>query len=101
MQCTSWGRRLACPFYCGLLALSIAGCSAPNAQLTSCQADKEQLLLTIREQRESNREMHAKVASLEARLDEAEKELARRSPAGTRISTRPVEVEPLPWRSPR
>ena len=100
MRCNTRGRRLACPITLALLA-TIAGCSAPNAQLTSCQADKEQLLVTIREQRESNRAMQAQVASLEGRLDEAEKELARRSPTGTRISTRPVEVQPLPWRSPR
>ena len=84
-----------------LAALLLAGCSAPNEQLTSCQADKEQLLVTIRQQRDSNRAMQEQVASLESRLDQAEKELARRSPAGTRISTRPLEAEPQPWRSPR
>ena len=84
-----------------IAALLVAGCSAPNEQLMSCQADKEQLLVTIRQQRDSNRAMQEQVASLESRLDQAEKELARRSPAGVRLGTRPVEVEPQPWRSPR
>jgi septal ring factor EnvC (AmiA/AmiB activator) len=100
MQSKSWGGRLACPAFILLVAL-VAGCTAPNEQLTSCQADKEQLLVTIRQQRDSNRAMQTQVASLEARLDEAEKELARRSVSGSRLSSRPVEVEPLPWRSPR
>ena len=85
-----------------LIMLLAAGCAAPNnnKQLTSCQADKEKLLVTIREQRDSNRAMQQQVASLETRLDQAEKQLARQSPAGMRVSTRPVEVAPLPWRSP-
>ena len=66
----------------------------------SCQKDKEQLLATISQQREANRAMHEQVASLEARLDEAEKELARAAGGDTRICTRPVEVTPLPWRKP-
>jgi hypothetical protein len=43
--------------------------------------------------------MHEQVASLESRLDQAEKQLAR-GDSGTRLSSRPVEVAPLPWRSP-
>jgi septal ring factor EnvC (AmiA/AmiB activator) len=84
-----------------LLATILAtGCaSAPNEQLLSCQKDKEQLLATISQQREANRAMHEQVASLESRLDQAEKQLAR-GDSGTRLSSRPVEVAPLPWRSP-
>lgn len=98
MNGISWGGRLACPF----VVLLLAGCTSgpPNEQLLSCQKDKEQLLATIREQREANRSMHEQVASLESRLDQAEKELARNSSGGTRISSRPVETSPLPWRSP-
>ena len=85
-----------------LAALVAAGCSSgPNEQLTKIQADKEQLLVTIRKQRDANQAMHDQVASLESRLDQAEKQLARQSPAGTRVSTRPVETTPLPWRSPQ
>lgn len=127
MQCNPWGRHPACQrttvlssahaalsravmsaFSAGwkpapLLLVAVllaAGCSASSDQVASCQADKEQLLTTIRNQRDANRQMTEQVASLESRLDEAEKELARRSPAGTRLSSRPVEVAPLPWRSP-
>jgi septal ring factor EnvC (AmiA/AmiB activator) len=83
-----------------LLAL-LAGCtSGPNEQLSSCQKDKEQLLATISRQRDELRTAREERASLEARLDHAEKELAR-SAGGTRVSSRPVEVTPLPWRSPQ
>ncbi|HMC10587.1 MAG TPA: OmpA family protein [Pirellulaceae bacterium] len=96
-----------------------AGCAAQNAQLTKCQAEKEQLLTTIRGQRDTTRALHEQVASLETRLDQSEKELARTG-TGTRISSRPSETPPrpappqsapplaapaiksesLPWRSP-
>jgi outer membrane protein OmpA-like peptidoglycan-associated protein len=85
--------------------VAIAGCSAPNSQLTTCQAEKEQLLTTIRTQRDTTRALHEQVASLESRLDQAEKELARTG-NGTRLSSRPTETPPtagsesLPWRSP-
>ena len=96
MTDTLWCRRLACT----ILALFLTGCaSAPNEQLLSCQKDKEQLLTAIRSQREANQAMHEQVASLESRLDQAEKQLAR-GDSGTRLSSRPVEVAPLPWRSP-
>src|SRR5438552_3245744 len=86
-----------------------AGCSTHSAQLTTCQAEKEQLLTTIRGQRDATRTLHEQVVSLETRLDQAEKELARAG-TGTRISSRPSEPPPalpsptksdaLPWRSP-
>lgn len=87
-----------------LAALSLCGCSGPNAQLARCQEDKEQLLVTIREQRDTARTLRHQVASLESRLDQSEKELARSS-GGTRVSSRPSEKpplksEPLPWRAP-
>jgi septal ring factor EnvC (AmiA/AmiB activator) len=114
MNSSSWGRRLACHKLAGdflagwkpapllLATFLLAGCavSGPNEQLLSCQQDKEQLLATIRQQRDANRQMHEQVASLEARLDQAEKQLAQ-GPSGTRVSTRPVETTPLPWRSPQ
>lgn len=113
MSSSSWGRHLACRelvdvFLASwkpaplLLVVLLAGCAAsgPNEQLLSCQQDKEQLLATIRQQRDANRQMHEQVASLESRLDQAEKQLAQGA-SGTRVSTRPVEVAPLPWRSPQ
>lgn len=89
----------------GCFVLLIAGCSGPSSQLAAIQKDKEDLLATIRKQRDAGRALKEQVASLETRLDQAEKELAFRS-GGTRISTRPqekqspVKGEPLPWRTP-
>jgi outer membrane protein OmpA-like peptidoglycan-associated protein len=91
-----------------LILLALSGCSAPNKQLTSCQQDKEQLLATIRSQRDSNSALQQQVASLESRLDQAEKELARGG-GNTRLSSRPGTAAPespltksqsLPWRAP-
>src|SRR5436305_1313768 len=83
------------------------GCIAPSSKLGQCQQDKEQLLATIRQQRDSTRTLNEQVASLESRLDQAEKELARAG-GGTRLSSRPADMPPsppvksdsLPWRSP-
>jgi outer membrane protein OmpA-like peptidoglycan-associated protein len=68
------------------LAAAAAGCSGPSASLSQCQSEKEQLLATIRDQREANRQMHDRVAALEARLDESEKELARAGQPAARLS---------------
>jgi outer membrane protein OmpA-like peptidoglycan-associated protein len=96
----------SCLTAAGLLQIALlvsSGCSAPSAQLTSCQNEKEQLLATIGQQRDANSRLHEQVASLETRLDQAEKVLARSG--GTRLSSRPPEAatpvksEPLPWRS--
>src|SRR5438105_3224163 len=89
-----------------------SGCSFSNSRLTTCQGEKEQLLTTIRTQRDSNRTLQTQVVSLESRLDQAEKELAR-SGTGTRLSSLPsrapeppasspasVKSDGLPWRSP-
>jgi outer membrane protein OmpA-like peptidoglycan-associated protein len=92
-------------------ALSLlAGCSTPSSQLNSCQADKDQLLATIREQRDAIRTKDERLAVLEKNLGEAEKELARGG-SGTRISSRPAAISSpakpattpapeLPWRAP-
>jgi outer membrane protein OmpA-like peptidoglycan-associated protein len=87
-----------------VLLVVLTGCSTPQAQLSLVEQDKQQLLATIKDQRETIRSLRADGASKETRLAEAEKELAR-LPGGTRISTRPadsppVKSEPLPWRSP-
>src|SRR5262245_59945481 len=92
------------------------GCSSANSRLTTCQAEKEQLLTTIRTQRDTTRSLNEQVASLETRLDQAEKQLAGGSSA-TRFSSLPsrpnpptdkapsyrsppVKTDSLPWRSP-
>jgi outer membrane protein OmpA-like peptidoglycan-associated protein len=89
------------------------GCSSSSKQLATAQAEKEQLLATIRTQRETTRSLNQQVASLETRLDQAEKELARGG-SPTRFSSlpnrptekppatksTPVKTDSLPWRSP-
>jgi outer membrane protein OmpA-like peptidoglycan-associated protein len=95
-------------------ALLTLGCSSPNSQLTRIQQDKEQLLVTIREQRDLNRTLRDQVTSLESRLDQSEKQLARIG-GGTRLSSKPSSplppairtesvppprTEPLTWRAP-
>ena len=82
-------RRFFLPAAVVLLAAAV-GCSGPGAQLTQCQSEKEQLLTTIRDQRQANRQMHDRLASLESRLDESEKELARIGRPGTRLSSNPA-----------
>jgi outer membrane protein OmpA-like peptidoglycan-associated protein len=87
-----------------LLVFALAGCARPQAQLALVEQDKQQLLATIKDQRETIRTLRAQDVSKESRLAEAEKELAR-LPGGTRVSTRPadsppVKTEQLPWRSP-
>ncbi len=84
-----------------LLVAICAGCSSPQAQLSLIQQDKEQLLATIQQQRDTIRTLRAQSESKETRLAEAEKALAA---GGTRLSSRPgapqAKTEPLPWRSP-
>jgi outer membrane protein OmpA-like peptidoglycan-associated protein len=81
----------------------LPGCS--NSKVATIQAEKEQLLTTIKSQRDTNHALQSQVASLESRLDQAEKELAKGG-GTTRLSSRPSETppavrsEPLPWRSP-
>jgi outer membrane protein OmpA-like peptidoglycan-associated protein len=105
-------------FFLLALAAFFPGCSFTNSRLTTCQAEKEQLLTAMRTQRDTNRTLQTQVASLESRLDQAEKELARSS-TGTRLSSLPSPTVPtrtpdplpastpmsktdgLPWRSPR
>jgi outer membrane protein OmpA-like peptidoglycan-associated protein len=112
-------RGIAFCFGLGAFLCFTAGCTS-SSRLATCQAEKEQLLTTIRGQRDSNRELTDQVASLESRLDQAEKELARAG-GGTRLSVKPSDIPPtakattidrgpvpsstvrsdsLPWRSP-
>ena len=88
------------------LAQLFTGCSSgPGSQLSRCQEDKDKLLATIREQRDTNVALRDKVVSLETRLDQSEKELAQLHQPGQRLSSRPVEKPaiqktPLSWRAP-
>jgi outer membrane protein OmpA-like peptidoglycan-associated protein len=88
-----------------LASAALVGCSTAASRVATCQAEKDQLLATIRTQRDTTRDLQSQLASLESRLDQAEKELARAG-GGTRISSRPSASPPtqknesLPWRSP-
>lgn len=88
------------------IAQVFAGCSSgPGSQLSRCQEDKDKLLATIREQRDTNVALRDKLVSLETRLDQSEKELAQLHQPGQRLSSRPFEKPPiqksqLPWRAP-
>jgi len=91
------------------LGSAFVGCTTGSSQLATCRAEKEQLLTTIRSQRDTARAANEKLASVESRLDQAEKELARSGGSGTRLSSvpprptdsaTPVKTNALPWRSP-
>jgi len=71
-------------FICFVLG-GFMGCAGGNNQLATCQAEKEQLLTTIRTQRDSNKALGEQVASLESRLDQAERALAQ-TPGAARFS---------------
>ena len=88
-----------------LLTASLAGCAGANSQVATCQAEKEQLLATIRTQRDSNRALSEQLASLESRLDQAEKALAQSHspPRFSKAAGEPLQVNraaSLSWRSP-
>src|SRR4051794_18346905 len=85
-------RGIAFSFRLGVFLCLTTGCTS-GSRLASCQAEKEQLLTTIRGQRDSNRTLTDQVASLESRLDQAEKELARAG-TGTRLSVKPSDIPP-------
>jgi outer membrane protein OmpA-like peptidoglycan-associated protein len=104
------GIRIGTSLLAGAALACVLGCSTPTSQLNSCQADKDQLLATIREQRDAIRTKDERLAVLEKNLGEAEKELARGG-SGTRISSRPPSTaaplksttspaSQLPWRAP-
>jgi outer membrane protein OmpA-like peptidoglycan-associated protein len=107
-----------------LLGGSLFGCASPNAQVQRIQGEKDKLLATIQQQRDSNRTLQTQVASLEDRLDEAETIIAGGKPRSsmTRTATAPItssqslassspprkpavsappENDPLPWRPHR
>lgn len=100
-----------------LVLWAASGCAGPAAQLTQIQQEKDQLLTVIREQREQVRQAQAHTSTLEARLDEAEKQLASggrslrtasasagfSSPSSPAAATPEPQrtAEPLPWRPHR
>lgn len=60
------------------VALSIAsGCAGPSAQVSQIQSEKQELLATLKLQKEEQEALRQKAASLEQRLDQSEKEIVR------------------------
>lgn len=117
-----------------LLAISAAlsltlGCAGPSAQVSQIQSEKQELISTVKAQKEEKEALQQRAASLESRLDQSEKEIVRLTgrksnwDEGTRSAstknlplplgkgrgeglTAPKEdekepaTEKLPWRSP-
>ena len=105
------------------------GCAGPNSEVNRIQAEKQELISTVEKERADKQAIEQKAASLEARLDQSEKEIARltgrksnwdegslrsasskNAPAASTprepspISTPPKTPEAeqkLPWRAPR
>jgi outer membrane protein OmpA-like peptidoglycan-associated protein len=104
-----------------------AGCAGPNAQVSQIQSEKEELISTVKAQKDEKEALERRAASLEQRLDQSEKEIVRLtgrkstwaeetrtassknsaapsaiSRPSTSLSTPEKEMpaEKLPWRSP-
>lgn len=70
------------------VALSFAaatGCSGPNAQISRCNAEKQELLSVIEQEKLKSQAATERALALEARLDESEKQLAQLVRPGSRI----------------
>src|SRR5688572_11526437 len=72
--------------------LLVLGCASPEARVQRIQGEKDELLATIRQQRDANRSLNTQIASLEQRLDQAETQLAGGTP-------RKLTQQPTPNRS--
>jgi outer membrane protein OmpA-like peptidoglycan-associated protein len=102
-----------------IAAILVSGCASPEARVQRIQGEKDELLATIRQQRDANRALNTQVASLEKRLDQAETQLAGGTPrqltqqsaanrsslvtSKQRVQPKPQEPaeEPLNWRPHR
>lgn len=74
MPRTSWNLG----FFSVAAALSlVAGCAGPSAQVSQIQSEKEELISTIKAQRDEKEILERRAASLEQRLDQSEKEIVR------------------------
>ena len=108
-----------------LVCVFSLGCAGgPSAQVTSCQAEKKELLAAIEQERAASKGVKERAAALEARLDQSEKEIARltgrrsawdsdsprsastrnstdKAPATKTSSSNKSPAETLPWRPHR
>jgi outer membrane protein OmpA-like peptidoglycan-associated protein len=71
-----------------LLALAcLAGCAGPNAQIASCQTEKQELLAVIEQEKNRSKAFEERALALESRLDQSEKQLAQLVRPGTRFGS--------------
>jgi len=60
----------------GLFAFAL-GCAGPGAQVKQLQTEKDELISTVKAQKDAQESLQQRAASLEKRLDQSEKEIAR------------------------
>jgi outer membrane protein OmpA-like peptidoglycan-associated protein len=77
-----------------MVIAALAGCAGPNAQVQRIQNEKEELLATIRQQRDANQGLQNQLVSLEQRLDQAETQLAGGTPRQLSSYPRPSTLSP-------
>ena len=68
-----------------LAALSLCGCSGPNAQIARCQTEKQELLAVIEQEKIRTKVVEERALALESRLDQSEKQLASLVRPGSRF----------------
>jgi len=60
-----------------VVLLAPLGCAGQNAQVNRIQGEKQELISTVEKERADKKALQQRTASLEARLDQSEKEIAR------------------------
>src|SRR5207249_6832884 len=60
-----------------VVSLVPLGCAGQNAQVNRIQGEKQELISTVEKERADKKALEQRAASLEARLDQSEKEIAR------------------------
>ena len=73
----SANRLCLCTALVAALAGSVTGCSGPNAQISRCQSEKQELLSVIEREKAKSQAATERMLALESRLDQSEKQLAQ------------------------
>jgi outer membrane protein OmpA-like peptidoglycan-associated protein len=68
-----------------IAALTLFGCSGPNAQVARCQTEKQELLAVIEQEKLRTKAVQERALALESRLDQSEKQLASLVRPGSRF----------------
>lgn len=76
--------------FVGIVAALVAGlvgigCAGPNAQVSRCQAEKQELLAVIEQEKSRSQVLQERALALESRLDQSEKQLAQVVRPGSRF----------------